>query len=134
MTSEDFKIEKIYVCGFRKEEEILNLNSAKGWLSLTPAGADDVPEKIDGVDCSRVLVSPDALDDELAKKVIGEIERLPKPLLISCASGARASTCAWIYIAKKHGYNFEKVLELSAGESWLNKPPLKNWVARHSAD
>mmetsp|Transcript_16527 Transcript_16527/g.25822 ORF Transcript_16527/g.25822 Transcript_16527/m.25822 type:complete len:135 (-) Transcript_16527:191-595(-) len=134
MTSEDFKREKICVCGFRKEEETLNLNGAKGWLSLTPAGVDDVPEKFDGIDCSRVLVSPDALDDDLAEKVVSEITRLPKPLLISCASGARASTCAWLYIAKKHGYSFEKVLELSAGEAWLSKPPLKNWVARQSAD
>lgn len=92
--------------------------------------SDGVPESYDGIACARVLVSPEILSDTLADEVIAKVGELPRPLVISCASGARASTVAWLYIASKKKLTGDQVVEEAKGASWLNKPPLVNWVKK----
>ena len=128
MSNPAFSTEQISVCGFGAEQETVNSSNAKAWLSLTPGGADGVPESIDGLECARVLVSPENLSDALADEVIAKVGELPRPLVISCASGARASTVAWLYIASKNKLTGDQVVEQANGAPWLSKPPLVNWV------
>mmetsp|Transcript_17191 Transcript_17191/g.22328 ORF Transcript_17191/g.22328 Transcript_17191/m.22328 type:complete len:138 (+) Transcript_17191:156-569(+) len=134
MKNSIFEKEEIFVCGFGSEVDTVKSNNAKSWLSLTPGGVDGVPVGMDGVNCGRVLVSVGSLSDELATNVVAEVGRLKKvgsPIVISCASGARASSVAWLYIAKKNGLSSDEVMKQAESEAWISKPPLREWVRKN---
>lgn len=128
MAPASFEKEQISVCGFGSELDLISRTKAKAWLSLTPANENGVVESYDNVKCARVIVNIDSLSDDLANEVVNQVEMLPRPLVISCASGARASSVAWLHIAKKNDMTFADVSKEASGSPWMSKPPLFRWV------
>ena len=50
------------------------------------------------------------ISDALATQVLAEIDNLPKPVLIHCASGMRAGAMAFMHMATRHGMSAEDAL------------------------
>lgn len=99
--------------------------------------AENVPEFMHGGDKTNqrvVLVDgadPSKLNRELTEDIITSLDSLPRPTMIMCRSGARATAAARIYSATKFGESADSVLEtaISKGEKWTESQNLKNWVS-----
>ncbi len=65
-----------------------------------------------GLHYVNVPVKPDAMDDQLADRVLQEIAQLPKPALIHCKSGMRSGALTLMYIATQEGISAEQAMAL----------------------
>lgn len=79
---------------------VLNLRSPseEGFLDNEPQQAEAA-----GLAYANIPVSPKALSHELADQVLAQIEQFPKPVLVHCASGMRASLMALLRAATQQG-------------------------------
>ncbi len=80
---------------------------------------------------ARVISDPPrVLDLDLARKHVDALDHLPRPTLISCRSGPRASAVAYMYAGLKQGANAEDVIAAAEAEKapFCASEENKNWV------
>nr|WP_260676019.1 MULTISPECIES: sulfur transferase domain-containing protein [Nostocales] len=82
-----------------------------------------------GLNYVNVALNPSESNQELVEKAIWVIENLPKPVLIHCAAGARATAIALIATASQQKLTPEEI-KLKAEELGLNleQPHLKQFI------
>jgi uncharacterized protein (TIGR01244 family) len=91
-----------------------------------------------GLQYVNIPVKPSEINDELTGKVLQQIDELPKPALIHCASGLRAGAIAFMNVATRQGMTPERVFERAhqVGFSCDANPQMKQffeqYVAAHS--
>ena len=107
-------------------KSVLNLRSPDeaGFLSDEQQQA-----QVAGLEYANVPLKPTEANQQLTEQVIQEIANLPKPVLIHCAAGARASGIALIANAISEGLTYEQITE-KAQELGLNleQPHLKQFL------
>ena len=83
----------------------------------------------------NIPVKKESINDELTTKVLAEIDNLPKPALIHCASGMRAGAMTMMNVATRTGMNARaamakprrKALTVTASRS-LNSTSSSTWI------
>ena len=73
---------------------------------------------------------PRVLNLDLARQHVEALETLPRPTLISCRSGPRASAVAFMYAGLKFGATFDEVLAAAEHDDapFCAFPEYKEWV------
>ena len=73
---------------------------------------------------------PQVLNLELARQHVEALDSLPRPTLISCRSGPRASAVAYMYSGLKQGAEPEEVLAAAEKDQapFLQFDEYKEWV------
>jgi uncharacterized protein (TIGR01244 family) len=86
-----------------------------------------------GLHYVNIPVKLTEIDDELTKEVIKQIDELPKPALIHCASGMRAGLMAFIYVATRQGMTPEQIFEqaAAAGFDCSANPQMKQFLEHY---
>lgn len=116
-------------------KSVLNLRSPdeQGFLRDEPQQAEAA-----GLQYVNIAVKPDEMTDEVTDKVLEQIDQLPKPALIHCASSMRAGAMAFMNVATRQGMTSEQVFEkaIEAGFDCDAQPQMKqfleNYVSKHS--
>lgn len=115
-------------------KSVLNLRSPdeQGFLQDEQQQAEAA-----GLQYVNIPVKPNEMTDELTTQVLEQIDNLPKPALIHCASSMRAGAMAFMNIATRQGMTPEQVFE-KAGEVGFDcnanpqiKQFLENYVSTH---
>ena len=123
-------------------EELYHLSRAgfKAILNLrTPgevAALDDEQHYVEevGLVYKHVPLSSKAPDDAQAEVAIELVQQLPKPLLIHCASGARATAIALIAIAVTESWTPPQLIrEAEQFGLSLEQPQLKSFLQKQIA-
>jgi hypothetical protein len=81
--------------------------------------------------CSRVISDPPVeLDLDLARQHVAALEQLPRPTLISCRTGPRASAVAYMYAGLKSGATPAEVVAAAEvdGAPFRAFPAYKEWL------
>ncbi|MEN9246440.1 MAG: hypothetical protein Q6J78_07025, partial [Thermostichales cyanobacterium SRBZ-1_bins_19] len=82
-------------------------------------------------------VNPSQLHDDLVEEVVGEMDRLPKPLLVHCSLGLRSMGMAMLYLGKQRGLTASEFLEKATamGLNFDERPAVKrfflDYINRH---
>ncbi len=91
-----------------------------------------------GLEYVNIPVKPSEMTDELTDRVLAQIDALPKPALIHCASAMRAGAMAFMNLATRQGMTPEQVFE-KAGEAGFDcnanpqiKQFLEQYISTHS--
>lgn len=73
---------------------------------------------------------PRNLDLDLAKQHVKALDELPRPTLISCRTGPRASAVAYMYAGLKSGADAEDVIAAAEedGAPFVSNEEYKGWV------
>lgn len=73
---------------------------------------------------------PRVLDLELAKQHVKALDELPRPTLISCRTGPRASAVAYMYAGLKSGADAEDVIAAAEEDQapFVKDDGYKDWV------
>lgn len=112
---------------------VLNLRSP-----TEPGFAKDEQKWVEaaGLQYVNLPVDPAQITEQLTEKVLAQIDRLAKPILIHCSSGIRSAAMALIYMALREGMTTDQTLALS--QQWsLNlaaKPKIQTFVQDYIAD
>src|SRR6185503_3402714 len=80
---------------------------------------------------ARVVSDPPrVLDLDLARQHVAALDTLPRPTLISCRTGPRASAVAYMYAGLRSGATYEDVLAAAEGDDapFVASPECKDWV------
>ena len=118
-------------------------NDAASWLYLNGEafaameGGMSYADVRQAVERSANVVSdpPQVLDLPLARKHVAALDELPRPTLISCRSGARASAVAYMYAGLRAGADPTEVLAAAetAGAPFCKLDEYKDWVTQSIA-
>ncbi|MEH2266602.1 protein tyrosine phosphatase family protein [Nostoc sp.] len=116
-------------------KSVLNLRSPseEGFISDEQQQAEAL-----GLHYINIPVKPNEISDELTTEVLEQIDRLPKPALIHCASAMRAGVMAFMNVATRQGMTPEQVFEKAAEAGFdCNANPqmkqfLEHYVSTHS--
>lgn len=82
-----------------------------------------------GLDYTNIPLNPSEPNQELIDKAIREIEDLPKPILVHCAAGARASAIALIATSIQDGLTTEEITAKAKEiDLKLDQPYLKQFL------
>ncbi|MBW4636231.1 MAG: tyrosine-protein phosphatase [Iphinoe sp. HA4291-MV1] len=65
--------------------------------------------KAAGLEYANIPLNPTEANQESVNQAIQEIENLPKPILVHCAAGARASAIAFIATATHEDWTLEQI-------------------------
>jgi hypothetical protein len=73
---------------------------------------------------------PRVLDLSLARQHVEALDALPRPTLLSCRSGPRASAVAYMYAGLKDGANGDDVIAAAERDDapFCKFPEYKEWV------
>jgi len=91
-----------------------------------------------GLRYKNIPVKKEEISDELTTSVLKEIDELPKPVLVHCASGMRAGAMAFMHMATREGMSAEKAMSRAqeSGFDCNSEPQLKqffqHYVETHS--
>jgi uncharacterized protein (TIGR01244 family) len=116
-------------------KSVLNLRSPDEGGFLSDEG--QLAEAL-GLQYVNIPVKPSEMNDELTGKVLQQIDQLPKPALIHCASGMRAGVMAFMNVATREGMTPQRVFDLAhqVGFNCDANPQMKQffeqYVAAHS--
>ncbi|MEH2115164.1 protein tyrosine phosphatase family protein [Nostoc sp.] len=116
-------------------KSVLNLRSPdeQGFISDEQQQAQAL-----GLHYINIPVKPNEISDELTTEVLEQIDRLPKPALIHCASAMRAGVMAFMNVATRQGMTPEQIFEKAAEAGFdCNANPqmkqfLEHYVSTHS--
>ncbi|MBO3460184.1 sulfur transferase domain-containing protein [Aetokthonos hydrillicola Thurmond2011] len=87
-----------------------------------------------GVDYINIPLNPSEANQELVDKAIREIEDLPKPILIHCAAGARASAIALIASSIQEGSTPDEIIAKAQEINLkLDQPHLKQFLEEQTS-
>lgn len=114
-------------------QAVLNLRvpGEQGFLDDEESKAQAV-----GLRYVNIPVSPNEIS-QVADQVIGQLDELPKPVLVHCGSALRAGVMVLAYLGTREGKNAETVLDEArkAGFTALDsKPPMKQFVEEYIAN
>lgn len=89
-------------------KSVLNLRSPEeeGFLSQEQQEAEAL-----GLDYVNIPVKVDTLTEAQTTDILGQIDHLPKPALIHCASAMRAGAMALMNVATRQGMTAEQAFE-----------------------
>ena len=84
-------------------------------------------------------VSGDSLSDEAVDRFRAELERLPRPVLLHCASGKRSGAMTMMHVGSKQGMSGDQVIEKAESMGFECDTPeledfVRSYVDRHSGD
>lgn len=102
-------------------KSVLNLQSPdeQGFLKEEPQLADSL-----GLSYVNAPFTPGTADETQLAAIVAELDKLPKPTLVHCAGGLRASVVALISIAQQDGLTIEQATERSQAAGFdLNVNP-----------
>ena len=73
---------------------------------------------------------PRALDLQLAREQMAALEALPRPTLVTCRTGPRASAAAYLYAALKRRASYEEVLAAAEQDNapFCASAEIKEWL------
>lgn len=128
-------IEQLQQAGKEGYKAVLNLRSPdeQGFMQDEQQQAE-----VAGLEYVNIPVKPDGMTDELTNRVLEQIDQLPKPVLIHCASSMRAGAMAFMNVATRQGMTAEQVFEKAteAGFDCDSQPQIKqfleSYVSKHS--
>ena len=113
-------------------------NNAASWLYLNGSefaameGGMSYAQVEEAVEHSANVVSdpPRVLDVELARQHVAALDDLPRPTLITCRAGPRASAVAYMYAGLRAGASADEVLAEAerAGAPFCKFDDYKAWV------
>ena len=129
------KAEQLQEAAAEGHKSVLNLRSPEeeGFMHDEQQHAESA-----GLEYVNIPVKPDGMTDELTDRVLAQIDRLPKPALIHCASSMRAGAMAFMNVATRQGMTAEQVFEKAneAGFDCDSQPNMKqfleSYVSKHS--
>ncbi|MEA5594107.1 protein tyrosine phosphatase family protein [Rivularia sp. UHCC 0363] len=115
-------------------KSVLNLRAPdeKGFLKDEQQQAQSV-----GLEYTNIPLEVDTVNDELIDQILEQIDQLPKPALIHCASGMRAGAMTLMNIAVHQGMTPQEAFETAEklGFDCSSSPKLKQifeeYVAKH---
>jgi uncharacterized protein (TIGR01244 family) len=113
-------------------KSVLNLRSPteKGFVNDEQKQA-----KAAGLEYANIPLSPTQADKESLHQAIQTIENLPKPILIHCAAGARATAIALIAEANQQGLTPEQVKQKAQELGLkLEQPHLQQFLQEKSTN
>lgn len=86
-----------------------------------------------GVAYSHWPVAADALTYEMITQILQEIDRLPKPVLISCRSAFRAGFIVLLYLSKCNRLTLRETQSLRErlGFDFSEKPVFQQWFEQY---
>jgi len=116
-------------------KSVLNLRAAdeEGFMADERQRAEAA-----GLRYKNIPVKKEEISDELTTRVLKEIDELPKPVLVHCASGMRAGAMAFMHMATREGMSAEKAMSRAqeSGFDCNSEPQLKqffqHYVETHS--
>ena len=121
-------------------EALVRETGAVSWLFLCGEGFADMEggmsyESVEAaVPESANVVSdpPRGLDIDLAKEQIAALDQLPRPTLVTCRVGPRASALIYLYSGLRAGASAEEVLQRAEADDALfsQSAELQAWVAQ----
>ena len=115
------ELEQAAKAGFKS---VLNVRSPEeqGFLTEEPQIAESL-----GLAYANAPLTVATLDADQLAAIVAELEKLPKPTLVHCAGGLRASAVALLSIAQQEGLTAEQALERAqaAGFDLNANPKLK---------
>lgn len=122
------QIQQVAAQGFRS---ILNLRSHNE-TGVLPNEAEQVNST--GLDYAQVPISPTDLEADSLDKALHTLNHLPKPVLIHCRSGNRATAVVLIAIAQQHTLSPEQFIQqVQAQGLTLEQPQIKQFWSDHYA-
>lgn len=105
-------------------KSVLNLRSPneEGFLQEEPQVAESL-----GLSYANAPFTPATADETQIAALVAELDKLPKPTLVHCAGGLRASAIALISIAQQEGLTADQAIERAqaAGFDLNANPKLK---------
>ena len=113
---------------------ILNLRSSEEEGFLEDEGEQ---AKAAGLNYVNVSVKPDNINEDLADRVLQQIDSLPKPLLAHCKSGLRSGAFSLMYLAIKEGMSAEEAMDKGKAMGFdCDKSPqmkefFKQYISQH---
>jgi hypothetical protein len=83
-------------------------------------------------DAVFISVEADSLSLPLADSLCRALDDLPRPTLVTCMSGARATAVSRMYLARRRGVGAEEVIEAAEEkkEAWLKNAKLVAWMRK----
>ena len=79
---------------------------------------------------------PRVLDMELARRLVAELDQLPRPTLVTCRAGPRSSATVYLYAGLRAGASADEVLTRAEADNapFCAFDDLKAWVAQGLAE
>jgi protein tyrosine phosphatase (PTP) superfamily phosphohydrolase (DUF442 family) len=107
----------LYLCG----EEFAAMEGGMSYADVQAA----VPES-----ANVVSDPPRVLDMDLARQQIAELDRLPRPTLVTCRGGPRSSATIYLYAGLRAGAAADDVIARAEadGAPFTQSDELKAWV------
>lgn len=86
-----------------------------------------------GLSYVNIPVRKETISNDLTAWVLSEIDRLPKPALIHCASGMRAGAMGFMHMATRQGLSAKQAMEQAQalGFDCSSEPQLKQFFERY---
>lgn len=108
----------LFLCG----EEFAGMEGGMSYASVQ----DAVPES-----ANVISDPPQALDMDLARRQVAALDELPRPTLVTCRTGPRASALVYLYAGLKAGATADEVLARAEDEEapFAASDELRAWVA-----
>eukprot|EP00927_Polykrikos_kofoidii_P037340 TRINITY_DN31491_c0_g1_i1.p1 TRINITY_DN31491_c0_g1~~TRINITY_DN31491_c0_g1_i1.p1 ORF type:complete len:478 (+),score=64.88 TRINITY_DN31491_c0_g1_i1:88-1434(+) len=112
----------VSVCGDLPEHVVRELIAQKryaAWLYIESASSEHyLPHVFGGENSTVELVAeewarPVPASDAQADAVVEAIDRLPRPLMVQCRTGGRASAALAYWLARRRGYSAASLLQLA---------------------
>ena len=111
-------------------KSVLNLRhpAEAGFLSDEQQEAE-----ANGLRYLNMPVTPETMNDELTTSVLQQIDELPKPLLVHCASGMRAGAMTLMQFATRNGMTAEDTFDMAGriGFDCNAYPQMKQFFAHY---
>ena len=122
-----FDLQEVASSGFKS---VLNLRhpAEEGFLLDEQQQAE-----ASGLRYVNLPVTPETMGDELTTSVLQEIDELPKPLLVHCASGMRAGAMTLMQFATRNGMTADEAFEVAGriGFDCNAYPQMKQFFAHY---
>ena len=142
VATEQLSAEQIQQAAKEGYKSILNLRSASHAVGLSPQEEGFLADEHEqaeaaGLNYVNIPVSPDNMSEELADKVLQQIDSLPKPLLTHCKAGLRSGAFSLMYIATKEGMSADaamdkgKAMGFDCDKSPQMKEFFKQYISEH---
>ena len=132
--------EQITVGGQPTEEQLAELKQAgfKTVINLRTEGEENQPlspeaeagkVQAQGMEYRHLPVSPQAMGPELVDRFRHELEQLPAPVFVHCASGMRAGAFSMMHLATQAGWSGDDTLRKAEQMGFeCKQPELKEFV------
>jgi protein tyrosine phosphatase (PTP) superfamily phosphohydrolase (DUF442 family) len=113
----------LYLCG----EEFAAMPGGMSFADVEAA----VPEAV-----NLIADPPRDFDMDVARRGVAALDALPRPTVVTCRTGPRASALIYLYAGLRAGASAEEVLARAETDAapFVQTQPLKDWVAQGLAE